>query len=315
MKLIIYLPALNEADAIEIVLAKLPRFLAGVDEIEILVVDDGSTDATAALALSAGAHVVSHGRNLGVGSAFQSAVEFVLENGADMLVSIDADGQFDPDEIPDLIQPIISKTADMVAGNRFAMGRPEFMSRLKYWGNMRMSQVIYFVSGQELQDVSSGFRAYNKDSLLRLNNFANFTYTHETILSLVFQRLHVMNVPVHVTYDLARKSRVANSILRYAMQTSRIILKVMLDYRPMRVFGSIAGFFVSIGSAFIVALFGYYFVVGNFTPYKSLGFIGLGFVIFGMLVLIIALIADMINRLRVNQDKLLYEMKKIKYGK
>lgn len=315
MKLIIYMPALNEEECIESVIASLPRMLRGVDDIQYLVVDDGSTDATVALALATGACVVSHGRNLGVGSAFQSAVQFALENNADILVGIDADGQFDPVEISTLIQPILTRKADMVVGNRFVAGMPAYMPRLKYWGNRRMSQLIHYVGGQKFQDVSCGFRAYGRESLFRLNNFADFTYTHETILSLLFQRLRVLEMPIRVKYDPTRKSRVAGSVIRYAVQTSSIILRVLLDYRPMRIFGVLGGSLVFIGFLFVLYLLGHYALTQSFTPYKSLGFIGLGFVIFGMLVLIIALIADMLNRLRVNQDKLLYEMKKVRYKK
>ncbi|PWB71731.1 MAG: hypothetical protein C3F07_13300 [Anaerolineales bacterium] len=313
MKLIIYMPALNEAESIEVVIKSLPRSLDSVDEIQYLVIDDGSTDATASLARTAGACVVSHGRNLGVGAAFQSAVQFGLENDADILVGIDADGQFDPTEIPSLIEPILHNKADMVMGNRFAFGLPEYMPRLKYWGNQRMSQLIHYVSGQKFQDVSCGFRAYDREALLRLNNFAGFTYTHETILSLLFQRLRVMEVPIHVKYDPERKSRVAGSLVRYALQTSKIILRVLLDYRPMRVFGTFGGSLVIVGVLFEAFLLGHYVFTGAFSPYKSVGFIGLGFFIFGMLVLIIALIADMLNRMRMNQDRLMYEIKKIKY--
>ena len=313
MKLVIYMPALNEEENIEAVLAGLPHALDEIEDIQYLVVDDGSMDSTAALAHAAGAFVVSHGRNLGVGAAFQSAVQFALENGADILVGIDADGQFDPNEIPILIKQVVSNEADMVMGNRFASGIPYNMPPLKFWGNRRMSQLIYYVSGQRFQDVSCGFRAYGREALLRLNNFADFTYTHETILSLLFQRLHVMEVPIYVKYDPTRKSRVAGSLIRYAVQTSKIILRVLLDYRPMRVFGSFGGILVLIGILFEIFLMGHYVLTGAFTPYKSSGFIGLGFFVFGMLVLIIAMVADMLNRIRIGQDKQLYEIKKSNY--
>ncbi len=314
MKLVIYMPALNEAQNIAAVITRLPRSLNGFDEIQCLVVDDGSSDETALLAQVAGAHVVSHGRNLGLGTAFQSAVQFALDSDANILVGIDADGQFDPSEIPSLISPIICGDAEMVIGNRFSAGIPQYMPRLKYWGNQRMSQLIQFVSGQKFQDVSCGFRAYGREALLRLNNFGDFTYTHETILSLVFQRLRVLEVPIRVSYDPARKSRVAGSLVRYAVQTSKIILRVLLDYRPMRVFGTLGSSLVLVGFLLEAFLMGNYLLTGAFTPYKSVGFIGLGFFIFGMLVLIIALVADMLNRLRLTQDRLLYELKQSKYG-
>jgi len=307
------MPALNEEANIQRVIAGLPHSMEGLGVVQFLVVDDGSADRTAELARASRAQVVSHGKNRGVGAAFHSAIQFALENEADILVGIDADGQFDPAEIPALIRPILENQADMVVGNRFTSGMPQEMSRLKYWGNQKVAQVISTITGQTFQDVSCGFRAYNRESLLRLNIFGEFTYTHETILSLTYQGLRVLEHPIKVKYFPDRKSRVAGSILRYAIQTSKIILRVLLDYRPIRVFGSFGGFCMVIGIGFEFFLMGHYVLTGSFTPYKSTGFIGLGFIIFGLLILIIALIADMLNRLRINQDKLLYEIKRLRY--
>jgi glycosyltransferase involved in cell wall biosynthesis len=307
------MPALNEEGNIERVITNLPQNLVGVDEILTLVVDDGSTDNTAALALATGAHIISHDRNLGVGAAFHSAVKFALEACADILVGIDADGQFDSEEIQDLIAPILENKADMVMGNRFVTGRPQSMSYIKYWGNKQVSKIINYVGGRKFQDVSCGFRAYSRDALLHLNLFGSFTYTHETILSLLYQSLRVIELPVKVRYRKDRKSRVAGSISAYALRTSMIIFRIFLDYKPMRVFGSFGGLLIVIGFGFVLYMLAHYVFTGSFTPYKSFGFIGLGFFIFGLLVILLALIADMLNRQRINQDKLLYELKKLQY--
>ncbi len=309
------MPAFNEEEKIEQVISYLPRELKNIDVIEYLVIDDGSIDKTATLAQSSGAQIVSHGKNRGVGAAFHSALRFALENNVDILVGIDADGQFDPKEIPDLIQPILDEKADMVIGNRFVSGIPENMSKIKYWGNQKIAKLISSITGQNFRDVSCGYRAYSREALLRLNIFGEFTYTHETILSLAYQGLQVAEHPIKVIYYPNRKSRVASSIFHYAVQTSKIILRVLLDYRPMRVFGISGFFFVIVGIGFETFLFGYYFLKHSFSPYKTTGFIGLGFIIFGMLILMMALIADMLNRLRINQDRQLYEIKKIRYGK
>jgi glycosyltransferase involved in cell wall biosynthesis len=314
MKLIIYMPALNEEENIVEVLRDLPRSVEGINFVQYLVIDDGSTDKTALLASSAGAQVISHRGNRGVGAAFHSAVQFSLENDADILVGIDADGQFNPEEILSIIQPIIARQADMVAGNRFHAGMPINMSPLKYWGNRKVALLVSTITGQKFQDVSCGFRAYSREALMRLNIFGEFTYTHETILSLVYQGLRVVEYPIMVKYDPERKSRVAGSIFRYAIQTSKIILRVLLDYRPIRVFGSFGSACIGVGIVFEVFLIGHYIITGSFSPYKATGFIGLGFIIFGLLVLIIALVSDMLNRLRMNQDKILYELKRMRHG-
>jgi glycosyltransferase involved in cell wall biosynthesis len=313
--LIIYVPALNEARSIGPVIEALPRKLDGIHSIRRVVIDDGSTDDTAAIARAAGADVVSHRRNRGVGAAFHSAVQYALDNGADILVGVDADGQFDPMEIPALIEPVLTGDADLVVGDRFASGRPEHMSPIKYWGNNQVSNLISNICGQRFRDVSCGFRAYSREALLQLNVFGEFTYTHETILSLAYQGMAVREHPIKVKYYPERKSRVAASIPRYALRTSRIILQVMLDYRPLHIFGGFAAICTLVGLAFGLFLLGHYALTGSFTPYKVTGFIGLGFLIFGVLIFWIALVADMLNRIRLNQERLLYHIKKVRYDR
>jgi glycosyltransferase involved in cell wall biosynthesis len=313
MKLIIYLPAYNEEEKIQVVIKRLPRSLENIDQIQYLVIDDGSEDRTRELALEAGAEVISHEQNRGVGGAFHTAVNYALENGADILVGIDADGQFDPGEIPMLIVPILNDQADMVMGSRFSTGRPKNMPKAKYWGNKQVAKILNYVGNEKYEDVSCGFRAYSRDALLRFNLFGVFTFTHETIIALLYQGQRVLEMPVSVQYFSDRISRVAGSILSYAFQTSKIIFRVLLDYRPMRVFGGFGSILILIGTGFIFFMLGQYFINGSFTPYKAFGFIGLGFFVFGLLVILLALIADMINRLRINQDRLLYESKRHRY--
>ena len=313
MKLIIYLPAYNEEKQIRNVLLNLPEKLENIEKIQYLVVDDGSQDRTKEYALESGAEVISHGSNRGVGASFYSAIEFALKNDTDILVSIDADGQFDSNEIPTLIAEIEENNVDMIVGNRFSSGRPQNMSKIKYWGNKKIAQLISYISAQKFQDVSCGYRAYNREALLRLNIFGKFTYTHESILSLVYQGLRVKEHPVKVSYYADRKSRIAHSIPRYALRASAIILRVLLDYSPIRVFGALGTIFCLIGSAFEVFLLSYYVFSGSFTPYKATGFIGLAFIILAMFVFLLALIADMLLRMRILQDRQLYEFKKNLY--
>jgi len=313
MKLLVYIPALNEEKNIARVIKQIPAAIDHIEAIECLVVDDGSTDRTAAVSLQNGARVVSHGHNQGVGMAFQSAVQYAWDNEFDILVGIDADGQFDPAEIPDIIRPLLANQADMVIGNRFTQGRPQYMPPIKYRGNKMVASLVSSISDQKFQDVSCGFRAYNREALLRLNVFEKFTYTHESILSLVYQGMRVMEMPISIRYYPERKSRVAGSISNYASKTSRIILRVLLDYRPLRVFGTLGSIFFILGMIFEIFLFIFYILNGSFTPYKSAGFIGLGLIIFGMLIFIIALVAEMLNRLRLNQDRLMIELKRRRF--
>lgn len=309
------MPALNEEEGIAMVIKELPKEIMGIEKIEILIVDDGSTDNTANIAKNNGATVVSHNINKGVGSAFQSALQYSLENHADILVSIDADRQFNSKQIPDIIKPILEGKADMVTGNRFSKGMPENMPKSKYWGNTQMSKLISLISGQKFRDVSCGFRAYNREALLRLNLFGAFTYTQETILDMVYKGLRVIEFPVDIVYYKDRKSRVAGNIAKYTVNTLGIILKTLRDYKPMLFFGGLGGISIFVGLGFVLFLFIHYLLQGQYYPYRAMGFIGLGFLLFGLLFIMIGLLAGMFNRVRMNQEKILYELKKGNYDK
>ncbi len=166
MKLVILIPAYNEADSITKVLSSIPVSFDGIDEIIKLVVDDGSTDDTVNLARDENAIVISHSQNKGVGVAFNTGLIHALELDADIMVNIDADGQFSSADIPRLITPILKGEADFVTGDRFTtqggkLQRPEHMSKLKYWGNLRMSKLISLLTNSHFEDVSCGFRAYS----------------------------------------------------------------------------------------------------------------------------------------------------------
>ena len=313
-RLLIYLPALNEAERIAGVIQSIKQqdLPLGAD---ILVVNDGSTDNTKALALEAGAQVVSHPTNRGVGSAFQSAQEYALEHNYDYLVSMDADGQFDPIEIPMLLAPLMENGHILTLGTRFHNGRPEHMSAIKYRGNHWVNSIIGGIGGMKLADASCGFRAYSREALLRLNLQGQFTYTHETILDLLNKGCSIAQVPITVQYFPERQSRVAGSITQYAIRASRIIFKCQKDYQPFRFFGSIA-LLVLLVSLLLGGFVGIHWArTGMISPYKSLGIIALGLLTIAFLLFTTALIADSLGRLRVNQEKILYETRKIRYAR
>ena len=295
----IFLPALDEEDRIAEVLSALPDRLEGVDTIVRLVVDDGSTDRTAEIAVAAGALVLRHPRNLGVGSAFHTAVEEALRQGADALVSIDADGQFEPSQIPDLLAPIVDDQADFVTGNRFGgRRRPESMPRLRYWGNLWVARILRTISGTHLGDVSCGFRAYSREALLNLNLFGAFTYTQETVLDMSFKGLRLAEVPVTVRYFQGRQSRVAPNLLSYGLRAVRIIIASIRDFQPLAFFGTLGMVLFISGLALDGWLAGFYLLNGQLTPYKMIGFAGVSLNVAGILITGLGLLADMLNRTR-----------------
>lgn len=207
------MPAFNEEKLIGGVLDRMPDY---VDT--IVVVDDGSTDKTPHIARAKGALVVTHNMNRGVGAAFHTGVDKALELNTDIMVTIDADGQFDPKDIDTLIDPIRDGDADFVTASRFKNKKlAPTMPRLKYWGNIAMSRLISFLTGQKFYDVSCGFRAYSKEALLRLNLFGEFTYTQETFMDLAFKNIAIQEVPISIQGERKYgQSKVAKNLFRYA---------------------------------------------------------------------------------------------------
>jgi len=317
MYVIVYIPAYNEEQRIAEVIGSVPKTLPGVDQVGVLVVDDGSTDRTAEVAEAAGAGVLQHGVNQGVGGAFHTALDAALSLGADILVSIDADNQFDSSETGRLITPILEGKADFVTGNRFAAKeKPKNMPSIRYLGNLLMSRIVSTLSSSRpIEDVSCGFRAYSREALLHLNLFGRFTYTQETIMDLAFKGLRIEEVPVTVRYFQTRTSRVARNLPMYGLNTFRIILRTFRDYRPMLFFGSLGLAVFFSGTAMLCFVGIHYIQTGNVSPYKMFGIGGSILIVSGLLIIGLSLLADMLDRMRTTQEKLLYYEKKKIYGK
>lgn len=318
MHLVILIPALNEAEMISQVIQSMPKQIEGIDQIRVLVVDDGSRDATADVARAAGAIVVSHPYNQGVGKAFNTGLAAALEMCADIMVNIDADGQFAPTDIPLLIKPIIEGKADFVSGDRFRTAngklvRPDFMSKIKFWGNQRMGDLVGFIAGKRYDDVSCGFRAYSKEALMKLNLTGKFTYTQESFLDLANKGLVIKTIPVDVKYYPERKSRVAGSISKYMFQTAKIIFRAYRDYNPLKFFGylGLVPFLVSLALGIFVII--HYLTTGAFSPYIFVAFSAVYLFTLGILLWVVGILADMFVRIRLNQEQLLYAEKKRRY--
>ncbi|MHB8192961.1 MAG: glycosyltransferase family 2 protein [Bellilinea sp.] len=319
MKIIVLIPAYNEESSIQKVISEVPKSIKGIDTIEVLVIDDGSKDSTAQRARNAGAIVISHSTNQGVGQSFQTGLRHALSLGADILVNIDADGQFLPQEIPLLVAPILDGEADFVAANRFVdqsgnRRKPANMSNVKYLGNIIMSRLVSSLTGQRFEDVSCGFRAYSRDIMLSLNLTGTFTYTQESFLDLVFKRKRIKSVPVTILYFPDRVSRVAGNIIAYTFRTLKIIFRAYRDYKPLRFFSYIGAFPFLSGLSCLIFSGIYYLLNGEFTPYKFVGFLGIYLFSLGLLLFITGFLADMFMRIRLNQEQLLYYQKSIYYG-
>lgn len=235
MKLIIQIPCLNEEHSLPKTLKDLPKQIEGIDSIEILVIDDGSTDKTVEVAKKLGVHhVLQFTNNKGLAKAFISGINQSLKLGADIIVNTDADNQYFGGDIVKLIQPILSKDADIVIGDRQVETIRHF-SPVKIFLQKFGSWVVRQLSGTEIPDATSGFRAYSRDAAMQLNVVSDFTYTIETIISAGKKNLAIAHVPVKTNSKL-RESRLFPSIRVYLQRSLVTMLKVYSMYRPLRLF-------------------------------------------------------------------------------
>jgi glycosyltransferase involved in cell wall biosynthesis len=315
VQLLIAIPCLNEAATVGGVVAAVPHAIPGITRTTILVVDDGSTDDTAAVARAAGALVIAHGANFGEGVAFRTAVQYGLDHAADLMVYIDGDAQFDPADIPKLIEPITAGRTDVVTASRFL--DPALIPRMPWAnrvGNTVMSRLLSALTGRQMHDVSCGFRAYSAEALLQLNLYGDFTHVQETILDLVFKRLRINEVPVAVRYFPGRQSRAAPNLLAYAVHTLGVIGRVYRDYYPLRLFNAAGVLAIIAGALFGARLIWHYLSTGEFFGEIWSGMVGGFLVMLGVVSVAVGLLTDMINRNRAIQERILYLVKRASRG-
>lgn len=261
MKLIIQIPCLNEEKTLPIALGDLPKELPGIDTIEVLVIDDGSTDRTVEVARSHGVdHVVGFSQTKGLARGFMLGIESCLERNADIIVNTDADNQYNGADIALLVAPIIAGTADVVIGAR-PISTVKHFSLAKKMLQIMGSAVVKLVSGTQVVDAPSGFRAFSRDAALRLNVFSKYTYTLETIIQAGQKNLTVVSVPIRVNDDL-RPSRLVRSISSYVRRSITTIIRMFVVYRPFRFFMILGGVVFAAGFA-VGARFVYWYLNGR----------------------------------------------------
>jgi glycosyltransferase involved in cell wall biosynthesis len=315
MKLMVVLPALNEAMTIGRVIEQIPRDMPGIRDVEALVVDDGSTDDTAEVARRAGAHVISLGCNRGNGVAVTTGLEAALRAGADLIVTIDADGQFDPGDIPELIRPLLEGRAKFVTCSRFA--RADLTPRMpgvKIWGNRMVTALTNFIAGTRLTDASCGFRAYTRDTALKMNTFSAFDYAQEGLITLALRGVPMAEValPVRGVREFG-DSRIAHNLFRFAGKCLSTLLRTMRDFRPLLFFGTIGAAFFGIGVLLGAWVLGHWALTGETRPYTSFltgSAVGL---LMGVLLFVLALVADLLGRARNILEEILFLCKKSHY--
>jgi len=315
-KLIVQIPAYNEQKTIGKVIKEIPRKIPRISEVKVLVMDDNSIDNTLKVSKEAGAdYVVRNKQNGGLGKNFKKGIENCLKLGADIIVNIDADGQFNPKNIPNLIKPILKNEADMVTCSRFL--NPELtknMPWIKKWGNKRFTNLVNRITGEKFTDTQCGFRAYSREAALRLNLQGSFTYTQEVFIDLVEKGMRIKEIPLEVRYFKKRKSHISGQLKRYGFKSLGIVAKTTRDTQPLSFFGMPALIIFLVGVLGGLVSFFYWLFMNQTTPIRTLFSVSVFLMIFGLSLGILALVADMLKRINTNQEEILYRLKKQDLG-
>lgn len=293
MKLIVQIPCHNEKETLQATLADIPRSIAGIDRVEVLVIDDGSTDQTARVARELGAdHVVRHIGNKGLARAFASGIDACLRHGADIIVNTDGDNQYCGADIARLVEPILEGRADIVVGDRGSKTNPHF-SIVKKGLQLLGSAVVRRVSGIAVPDAVSGFRAISREAALQLNIVSPFSYTIEMLIQAGAKQLCVTSVPVG-TNAKTRESRLFRSVPHFVRRSVATIIRMYAMYRPLRVFFLIGGGLLLVGALPIVR-FLYFYLLGDGGGHVQSLILGGALVIIGFITLLFGLLADLIG--------------------
>jgi len=310
MKLIIQIPCYNEANTLPPTLACLPAHIPGIDTIEVLIVDDGSTDGTAQVARDHGvAHVVRFPKNQGLAAAFMAGLDASLRAGADIIVNTDADNQYEATDIPKLIEPLLAGRADLVVGDR-GVGTLQNFSFVKRRLQVLGSWVISQASGLSVTDATSGFRAMNRNAALRTYVLSGYSYTLETLIQAgASRRVSVESVVISINPQ-TRPSRLMRSIPHYIQKSAGTIIRVYTMYRPLAVFFALGIILIAVG-AIPGVRFVYLFATGHRIGHiQSLIFAAI-FIIVGFQVLLIGLLADLLSSNRKLLEEVVYRLRKV----
>lgn len=308
MKLFVQIPCLNEEATLPEVIQDIPRSIDGIDEVKVLVIDDGSSDRTAQVAYKAGAdYVIRLPFTQGLAKAFAHGIAACLELGAEIIVNTDGDHQYRGEDIPRLIQPIIEGRADIVIGDR-RVACVEHFSRTKRALQVLGSYVVSLLAHVRVPDATSGFRAYSREAALRMNVFSNFSYTLETLFQAGNHRIPIVDIPVGVNGP-SRPSRLFSGLRTYLKRSLATIFRIYTLYQPLRSFFYIGGCIFMIGFLAILRFLYYYLTGSGAGHIQSLVLAG-ALIVIGFQVWVLGILADLISINRCLSEEILYRLKK-----
>lgn len=311
MKLIIQIPCYNEAETLEIALNDLPKHIDGIDEIEYLIINDGSADNTVEVAKNWGVHyVVNFKRNKGLAKGFMAGLDACLRNGADIIVNTDADNQYCGADIEKLVKPILEGKSDIVIGER-PIDQTEHFSPVKKKLQHFGSWVVRKASKTDIPDAPSGFRAYSRDAAMRMNVINEYTYTLETIVQAGRNKIACTSVPIRTNGEL-RPSRLFNSMMGYVKKSMLTIIRAFMMYRPLQFFVTLGGILAAVGVA-IGVRFVYYFAIGQGNGHTQSLILASMMIILGVMTGIVGLQADIIAGNRKLLEDIQYHVRKLDY--
>jgi glycosyltransferase involved in cell wall biosynthesis len=313
VKLIIQIPCFNEAETLPLTVADLPREVPGIDIVEWLVVDDGSSDRTAEIARELGVdHVVSHSHNRGLAAAFLTGIDACLRAGADVIVNTDADNQYHGASIPDLVAPVLAGDAEMVVGERPIASIDDF-SRTKKLLQRIGSSVVRRFSGTGVRDAASGFRAYSRDAAMRVQVFGRYTYTMETIVQAGWNGITITSVPVGVN-PKTRESRLVKSSSRYVWRSAQSIIRSFALYKPFRFFFFAGLVPFAIGALLLLRWLALYLLDDVYTSRVPSLLAGIGLIVVAAQIWAVAFLADLQAANRRVLEDLRLRARRVDYG-
>lgn len=311
MKLIIQIPCYNEAETLEIALNDLPKHIDGIDEIEYLIINDGSKDNTVEVARNWGVqHVVNFKRNKGLAKGFMAGINECLRHGADIIVNTDADNQYCGEDIEKLVRPILDGKADIVIGER-PIDQTEHFSPLKKKLQHLGSWVVRKASNTNIPDAPSGFRAYSREAALRMNVVNDYTYTLEQIVQAGRNKMAIISVPIRTNGEL-RPSRLFHSMFGYIKKSILTIMRAYMMYKPLRFFMSL-GSIPLLGGIILGIRYLVYFFNGAGAGHVQSLLLAVTLILLGAMIGIVGLQADVIAANRKLLEDIRYEVKKKAY--